>query len=280
MSVSLSGARTEARKVAKTAAVRAKTEPATNFSAVPVPLEGSTGAPSQVTTKLVSVIIPIYNEHQYVERILERVQAAPLPEGLQREIIVVDDGSTDGTTIILGNLHESLPLKVHHSVLNFGKGTAIRIGLHYATGDFILVQDGDLEYDPSEYGKLLEPLIRGEADVVYGSRFKGKLAGMRWQNFLANKILTGLSNLLYGAEITDEATGYKAFRKGVLQQVRLQCKRFEFCPEVTAKLRKKGFRIAEVPITYEGRTAQQGKKIKFSDGLQAVWTLLRYRFTD
>jgi len=229
---------------------------------------------------LVSIIIPVYNERRYVERIVERVQLAPLPAGIEKEIIVVDDGSTDGTTLILEGLHGDRTIKVHHSVLNFGKGTAIRVGLHYAKGDFILIQDGDLEYDPNEYGKLLEPLMRGEADVVYGSRFRGRLSGMRWQNYIANKILTILSNILYGAKITDEATGYKAFRRRALLSVDLKCKRFEFCPEVTAKVRKKGFRIAEVPITYEGRTAQQGKKIKFRDGLLAVWTLLRYRFLD
>jgi glycosyltransferase involved in cell wall biosynthesis len=243
------------------------------------------GGPAEISIRsaacrTVSVIIPIYNESQYVERILQRVRAAPLPAGLRKELIVVDDGSTDGTTLILDNLHRDRTLKVHHSVLNFGKGTAIRVGLHYATGDFILIQDGDLEYDPNEYGELLQPLIEGKADVVYGSRFIGKLSGMRWQNYLANKILTLTANLLYGAKITDEATGYKAFRREVLLQIPLKCKRFEFCPEVTAKARKKGFRIVEVPITYEGRTAQQGKKIRFLDGLQAIWTLLRYRLVD
>jgi len=228
----------------------------------------------------VSLIIPIYNESQYVERILARVQAAPLPQGMKKEIIVVDDGSTDGTTVILDQLHHGRTLKVHHSVLNFGKGTAIRVGLHYATGDIILVQDGDLEYDPNEYGKLLQPLIEGKADVVYGSRFLGKLSGMRWQNYLANKILTMTANLLYGASITDEATGYKAFRREALLQVPLKCKRFEFCPEVTAKVRKRRMRILEVPITYEGRSVQEGKKIRFLDGLEAFWTLIRYRFAD
>ncbi len=237
-------------------------------------------SPRHVACQRVSIIIPIYNERQYVERILQRVEAAPLPDGLEKEIIMVDDGSTDGTTLVLEGLHRDRTLKVHHSVLNFGKGTAIRVGLHYASGEFILIQDGDLEYDPNEYGELLKPLIAGEADVVYGSRFIGKLSGMRWQNYLANKVLTWLANILFGAKITDEATGYKAFRRDVLLQVQLRCKRFEFCPEVTAKVRKKGFRIHEVPISYEGRTAQQGKKIRLKDGLEAVWTLFRCRFRD
>jgi dolichol-phosphate mannosyltransferase len=232
-----------------------------------------------VSRDTISIIIPMYNERAYVGQILERVRSAPLPANFSREIIIVDDGSTDGTTTLLENLNGDRTLKVHHSVLNFGKGTAIRVGLHYATGDIVLVQDGDLEYDPSEYTKLLQPLVDGKADVVYGSRFLGHLSGMRWQNYLANRILTFLANVLYGANITDEATGYKAFRREALLKAGLKCKRFEFCPEVTAKVRKLGFRIAEVPITYEGRTAQQGKKIKFSDGLQAIWTLILYRFT-
>ena len=261
------------------------TQISTPEQALPIVGTADFGGPAEISTRsaacrTVSVIIPIYNECQYVERILQRVQAAPVPPGFQKELIVVDDGSTDGTTLILDDLHRNRTLKVHHSVLNFGKGTAIRVGLHYATGDFILIQDGDLEYDPNEYGKLLEPLIEHKADVVYGSRFLGKPSGMRWQNYLANKILTLMANLLYGAKITDEATGYKAFRRDALLQTPLKCRRFEFCPEVTAKIRKKGFRILEVPITYEGRTAQQGKKIGFLDGLHAIWTLLRYRFVD
>jgi len=227
-----------------------------------------------------SIIIPIYNERQYVERILDRVQSAPIPPNLSREIIVVDDGSTDGTATLLETIEGHRTIKVHRSVLNFGKGTAIRVGLYYATGDYILIQDADLEYDPNEYEKLLAPLLDGRGDVVYGSRFLGQLSGMRWQNRAANKLLSFLSNLLYGAHITDEATGYKVFRKNVLAAMNLRCKRFEFCPEVTAKLCKAGFRIFEVPISYEGRSVQDGKKIKLRDGWEAVWTLIKYRFLD
>ncbi len=227
-----------------------------------------------------SIIIPIYNERQYVERILDRVQSAPIPPNLSREIIVVDDGSTDGTATLLDTIEGHRTIKVHRSVLNFGKGTAIRVGLHYATGDYILIQDADLEYDPNEYEKLLAPLLDGRADVVYGSRFLGQLSGMRWQNRAANKLLSFLSNWLYRAQITDEATGYKVFRKNVLAGINLRCRRFEFCPEVTAKLRKAGFRIFEVPISYEGRSVQDGKKIKLRDGWEAVWTLLKYRLID
>jgi len=153
---------------------------------------------------------------------LERVQAAPIPANLNREIIVVDDGSTDGTTMMLETLEGDRTIKVHRSVLNFGKGTAIRVGLHYAIGDYVLIQDADLEYDPNEYERLLAPLLDGKTDVVYGSRFKGTLAGMRWQNYAANKLLSFLSNFLYGGHITDEATGYKVFRRHVLSDMKLR----------------------------------------------------------
>jgi dolichol-phosphate mannosyltransferase len=240
----------------------------------------TTARAATATRQTVSIIIPIYNEAQYVERILDRVQSAPIPVNLNREIIVVDDGSTDGTATLLESIEGHRTIKVHRSVLNFGKGTAIRVGLHYATGDYILIQDADLEYDPNEYEKLLAPLLDGRADVVYGSRFLGNLTGMRWRNYAANKLLSFFSNALFHAQITDEATGYKVFRKNVLAGMTLRCKRFEFCPEVTAKLRKAGFRIHEVPISYEGRSVKDGKKIKLRDGWAAIWTLVKYRFID
>ena len=235
-------------------------------------------SPEHKVRQTLSIIIPIYNERQYVEKILERVRSAPIPPDLNREIIVVDDGSTDGTTTLLDSLEGDRTIKVHRSILNFGKGTAIRVGLHYATGDYILIQDADLEYDPNEYKQLLNPLIDGRADVVYGSRFMGSVHGMRWQNLLANKMLSSLSNLLYDAHITDEATGYKVFRRQVLAEMNLRCKRFEFCPEITARVRKAGFQIYEVPISYEARTAKDGKKIKLRDAWEAFWTLIKYRF--
>ncbi len=228
----------------------------------------------------VSIIIPIYNELEHAEEVVRRVLAAPLPASCEKEVIVIDDGSTDGTTNLLKRLQQDGTIRFHESILNFGKGTAIRIGLRMATGRIILVQDGDLEYDPSEYRLLVQPILDGKAEVVYGSRFLGKVEGMKGANFLANKILTWTANLLYGAGITDEATAYKVFRREVLDQVTLECKRFEFCPEVTAKVRKRGIRIHEVPITYSGRTVEQGKKIRWRDGFEAMFTLLRYRFRD
>jgi glycosyltransferase involved in cell wall biosynthesis len=226
----------------------------------------------------VSIVIPVYNEIHALDQVMERVLAAPLPSGMAREIIVVDDGSTDGTTQLLEKYHGKPLIVVHHSPVNFGKGAALRIGISKATGDFILIQDGDLEYDPRDYVKVLAPLAEGKAAVVYGSRFRGDMKNMKFANWLANKILTMAANVLYGARITDEATAYKAFRADVIKGMRLKCIRFEFCPEATAKARRMGHRIHEVPITYNARGVLEGKKIRWQDGVEALWTLMRYRF--
>jgi len=226
----------------------------------------------------VSILIPVYNEFPVLPLVLQRVFSAPLPEGCSKEVIIIDDGSTDGTTELLEQ-YKSMPLTViHNSVLNFGKGAAIRVGVERATGDVILVQDGDLEYDPKDYLKVLSPITRGEAAVVYGSRFLGHAKGMKFANWTANLILTFVANLLYGARITDEATAYKAFRADVLKSVKLQCMRFEFCPEITAKVRRLGHRIHEAPVSYNPRGVLEGKKIRWTDGVSALWTLFRYRF--
>jgi dolichol-phosphate mannosyltransferase len=227
----------------------------------------------------VSILIPVYNEFSTLPVVLRRVLGAPLPPGCEKEVVVIDDGSTDGTTELLSGFRDSPLLLVHYSIVNFGKGAAIRQGLAKATGDIILIQDGDLEYDPQDYLKVLEPLVNGRADVVYGSRFRGGVRGMRWSNWLANKLLTWTSNLAFQAGITDEATAYKAFRAEVLRGMRLQCVRFEFCSEVTAKLRRLGHKIHEVPITYNPRGIADGKKIRWQDGVEALWTLLKYRVT-
>lgn len=224
----------------------------------------------------ISIIIPVYNEVNVLPMVIDRVQKAALPAGCEKEIIIVDDGSTDGTSEILDRYRDVV--LIHHSVENFGKGAALRIGIRKATGDIILVQDGDLEYDPADYIKVLEPLVRGEAQVVYGSRFMGNMKGMKFANWLANKILTVTTNILYGANITDEATAYKAFRTEVLEGMRLRCIRFEFCPEVTAKVRRLGYKIHEVPVSYNARGILEGKKIRWQDGIEAMWTLWKYRF--
>lgn len=223
-----------------------------------------------------SIIIPVYNEKANIAAVIDAVKTVELP----KEIIVVDDGSTDGTSEILEHYKDDETIRIHSSMLNFGKGTAIRVGLKYVTGDIVVIQDADLEYDPQQIPKLIQPIVEGNAEVVYGSRFLGSIKGMKFANWLANRILIITANILYRAEITDEATCYKAFRADILKSLPLNCNRFEFCPEITAKLRKRGIKIFEVPIDYIGRTVVEGKKITWKDGFQALWTLIKYRFKD
>jgi glycosyltransferase involved in cell wall biosynthesis len=219
----------------------------------------------------ISIIIPVYNEFRTFSQVLERVRRAPLPAGCVKEIIVIDDGSTDGTAQTLSDV-------THHRIAHSGKGSAIRTGIGLATGDVILIQDGDLEYDPNDYARILEPILKGEADIVYGSRFLGNSGRMALKNRIANRILTAVANLLYGSHLTDEATAYKAFRTEVLRSIPLACRRFEFCPEVTAKARRLGYRIHEVQVSYNPRGIAEGKKIRARDGWEALWTLVKYRF--
>lgn len=226
----------------------------------------------------VSVIIPVYNEFRAFDQVLERVRRAPLQESCIKEIVVVDDGSTDGTAGRVSDYGQQGLVIGHQSVINSGKGTAVRVGIALASGDIILIQDGDLEYDPNDYARIIDPIVRGDADVVYGSRFLGEPKGMALPNLIANRILTGAANLLYGARLTDEATGYKAFRATVLDRIVLTCRGFEFCSEVTAKVRRLGYRIHEVPIGYNARGIAEGKKIRARHGFQALWTLIKYRF--
>ena len=226
----------------------------------------------------ISIIIPVYNEFRTFAQVLDRVRQAALPEGCSKEIVVIDDGSTDGTTQLLGDHSRAGIIRGHHLESNSGKGTAIRAGIAMASGDVVLIQDGDLEYDPNDYARILEPIIRGEADVVYGSRFLLGAQNMAMKYRLANRFLTFATNLLYHAELTDEATAYKAFRATIFNEMRLRCRRFEFCPEITAKLRRLHYNIAEVPISYNPRGIAEGKKIRLIDGLEALWALFKYRF--
>ena len=226
----------------------------------------------------VSILIPVYNEFRTFPQVLERVCQAALPDGCTREIIVIDDGSTDGTAQILGEHTRAGIIAGHSSAAHAGKGTAIRAGIALASGDIVLIQDGDLEYDPNDYARILEPIVSGQADIVYGSRFLGKRVAMALPNLVANRILTAVANLLYNARLTDEATAYKAFRTSVLRQMRLECRRFEFCPEVTAKALRLGYRILEVPVSYNARAIADGKKIRARDGFEALWTLVKCRF--
>jgi glycosyltransferase involved in cell wall biosynthesis len=223
------------------------------------------------TLAKLSVVIPVYNERETIVEALRRVKAVPL----EKEIIVVDDASTDGSLELLMADPE---IRLLRHAENRGKGSAIRTALTAVTGDVVIIQDADLEYDPVEYPLLVEPIRRGEARVVYGSRFLRGTPRMRWTNLLCNRLLALAANLLYGAGITDEATCYKVFNAALLREIPLVCRRFEFCPEVTAKLRRRGIPIHEVPIHYTARTFDAGKKIRAWDAVEAFWTLLRYRF--
>lgn len=219
-----------------------------------------------------SVIVPVYNEVAHVDELLRAIQAS----SVKKEIIVVDDGSTDGTREKLKALPPVEDLTVVFHERNYGKGAAVRTALTYARGEYVIIQDSDLEYDPQDYAALLQPLEEGKANVVYGVRPDRPQRGLRF--FLGAKLLTHLTNLLYGAGIHDEATCYKVFRRSLLEKIRLECHRFEFCPEVTAKLCRMHERIAEVPVSYSPRSSGEGKKIRHSDGWLAIWTLIRYRF--
>jgi dolichol-phosphate mannosyltransferase len=221
----------------------------------------------------VSVIVPVYNEVAHLDELLQAIHASPV----KKEIVIVDDGSTDGTREKLHALPPASDVTVVFHEKNCGKGAAIRSALRYARGEYVLIQDSDLEYDPRDYPALLQPLQQQAANVVYGVRPDRPERGLRF--FLGAKLLTTLTNLLYNAGIHDEATCYKVFRRSLISQIDLRCQRFEFCPEVTAKLCRMGERIAEVPISYMPRSTGEGKKIRYSDGWLAIWTLVRYRFS-
>jgi dolichol-phosphate mannosyltransferase len=225
---------------------------------------------------LLSVLIPAYNEVNNIQDILNKILKISIP----KEIIVVDDGSTDGTRKLLENLKSDIIKVVFHEK-NQGKGQAIRTAIEHSTGDIIIIQDADLEYDPQDYHKLIPVIESGKEKVVYGSRFLNKQNKHSYFSFfLGGQVVTWITNILYFQTLTDEPTCYKVFDAKLLKSIKLNCTGFEFCPEVTAKVAKLGYKIPEVPISYYPRSINEGKKINWKDGVEAIWVLFKYRFVN
>jgi len=223
---------------------------------------------------LLSVVMPVFNEENTLEKIVKRVQAVPV----EKEIIIVDDGSSDGTREILKKLALQDNIKVFLHKKNKGKGAALSTGLKHVSGDYVIFQDADLEYHPEEYTQLLEPILKGDADVVYGSRFKGSGRAFLFWHKAGNIFLNFITNLLYNSTLTDMETCYKMFRRDVIDGITIRSNRFNVEPEITAKILKRGYKVYEVPISYSGRDFAEGKKITWRDGFSALWTLIKYRF--
>lgn len=235
---------------------------------------------------ILSIIIPVFNEEATIEKLLEKVKAVNLPSGIKKEIIVIDDGSRDRTVGIINNIKPNWFKFLKHQK-NLGKGAAIETGLNIAKGDLIIIQDADLEYNPQDYSRLLTPILEKKAKVVYGTRLTNyKL--ILWggnktilpTHLLANRFLTWLTNFLFDGNLTDMETCYKLFTKDIFSEIDLKSDRFDFEPEITAKILKQKIKIIEIPITTKPRTHLEGKKIGWKDGFQAIWTLIKYRFVD
>ncbi len=225
---------------------------------------------------LLSVLMPVFNEAQTLEKILTRVEAVEIP----KEIILVDDFSTDGTRDLMKKLEGRPGLKIFYHDRNRGKGAALRTAIEHVGGTHVVIQDADLEYDPDDYPLLLRPILEGQAEVVYGSRFLGVRRVFLISHYIGNKLLTLTTNILYSCTLTDMETCYKCFKREVFEKVKLRSNRFDIEPEITAKVLKNKFRLFEVPIHYSGRDYAEGKKITWRDGFAALWTLIKYRFVD
>ncbi len=227
-------------------------------------------------TMKLSIVVPVYNEKSTVETILERIEQTEY----EKEIIIVDDGSTDGTREILQEKYADRHKVLFHQ-RNMGKGAALATGFEHVTGDIVIIQDADLEYDPSEYARLIEPIVQGKADVVFGSRFLGgPHRVLFFWHFVGNKVVTLFSNMLNNINLSDMETCFKVFRAAILHDITFSSKRFGFEPEFTAKVARRRLRIYEVPISYYGRTYEEGKKITWKDGISAIYHIIRYRFFD
>jgi glycosyltransferase involved in cell wall biosynthesis len=236
--------------------------------------ERDLGAPSKL--RKLSVVVPVYNERNTLVEIIRRMRSVELSDSIDREIIIIDDGSDDGTRDVLKQLGDSTVRVVMHPH-NRGKGAAVRTGFQVATGDYVLVQDADLEYDPEDWPRMLAPVLSGKARVVYGSRFTGERRNMLFFHWVGNRFLSLVTNVLYNTTISDMETCYKLFDKRVLDGITISSNRFDFEPEITAKLLRRGHRIYEVPISYAGREFDEGKKITWKDGLSALATLVKWR---
>lgn len=230
---------------------------------------------------LLSILMPVYNEAKTINEIIRRVEAVDLGD-VRKQLVIVDDGSKDGTREALEDLRKESPHKIYFHAQNMGKGAALRTALHYATGDLIIIQDADLEYDPAEYVELIKPIREGRADVVYGSRLSGAKVARAFNlwHYLGNKLLTFITNLLYNSILSDMETCYKVFRADVIKNMQIRSNRFDFEPEITAKVLKRKHKLYEMPIAYYGRDFSEGKKITWRDGFAAIWALIKYRFVD
>lgn len=227
---------------------------------------------------LLSIVIPVFNEKNTLLKIIEKIDL--LPKSLNRELVLVDDGSTDGSREILKTLESRKDVKVIFKEKNSGKGDSLKIGFKNSKGDYVIVQDADLEYDPTDYQKLIDVILKNQMTVVYGSRFSGSYQDMSTLHYYGNKFLTFFTNFLYGVKLTDMETCYKLFPGDFIRSLNLKANRFDFEPEITAKILKRKYKIIEVPINYYGRSHDEGKKITWKDGFNAVWSLLKYRLYD